>query len=410
MFGDYPARGDTGDELVATLYVTLFGRAPGAEGFAYWRDQLAAGALPDAPALAQAMFDTPAARTQYPRGLSAEETVTRFYEHTLGRSPDSGGLAFWTDKLERAPDTGTVIAAMVEGVLSFDPGAVGDAELAAQGARSQALLGNRIAVAEHFAVEGPGTVEGAHAVVERVTPQTDTSSREAIAAFIDAALGGAEPTAALEASIAADPRLDGHRGMLEGLMEAAWGNWSRHFDADMADRSLEVGLAYDPRDDGTLAWAYTPLIGTGSNAVDGNTWMRTIAEHELITGEDANGASLDGTITVAEPLEEFLADPDFAETVLTHEMGHLIGILDTLDPFTSTAFEARSSDGFFHGERSGALALAPLPNGEWDGSHLAEGLMAPGLAPGGHAEVTATELDLLADIGLPMETEPYLLA
>ncbi|WP_440998184.1 hypothetical protein [Arhodomonas sp. SL1] len=59
---------------------------------------------------------------------------------------------------------------------------------------SQALFENKVAVAEYWAVNGAGTVEGASEVVDAVSADSDTSSDEAIQSIIDDALAEAPDT------------------------------------------------------------------------------------------------------------------------------------------------------------------------------------------------------------------------
>ena len=107
---------------IAALYAALFGRAPEKDGLAYWIGQLA---TLSAPAVAQAMFDCPPARTYYPAGMNNHELVTAFYGYVLGRTPDTEGLQYWAGelaslKLASPYPVGQLIVNMVAAVYAYD--------------------------------------------------------------------------------------------------------------------------------------------------------------------------------------------------------------------------------------------------------------------------------------------------
>ncbi len=135
------------------LYVALFGRAPEAEGIAYWVNQLNGGTTIEK--VAQDMFNVEPSRAYYPASLSNQGLVTQFYTNVLGRTPDQEGLAYWTQRLdsfakegpihERALAQGKLILEIIQAVVNYkgvDP----------QGLLSQSLFKNKVAVAQEFAL------------------------------------------------------------------------------------------------------------------------------------------------------------------------------------------------------------------------------------------------------------------
>jgi hypothetical protein len=95
------AAGTPGDATVgevARLYRAFFGRRVETGGLGYWSGRLQAG--DPVTSVARAFGGTAEFRAQYD-GLGNAEVVTRAYANTLGRAPDPGGAAYWTDRLDR---------------------------------------------------------------------------------------------------------------------------------------------------------------------------------------------------------------------------------------------------------------------------------------------------------------------
>ena len=101
---------------ITQLYVALFGRAPEADGFAYWVGMLESGKT--FAQVAQSMYDAPAAKAVYPAFLLNAEIITKFYTNVLGRQPDQAGLDYWTAQLN-TKTKGQVIADMITAVTTY---------------------------------------------------------------------------------------------------------------------------------------------------------------------------------------------------------------------------------------------------------------------------------------------------
>jgi len=79
---------------LAELYVAVLGRAPDAEGFAYWTNALSQGATLE-QINAEWMTNQVEVQTRY-EGLNPDQFLSAIYENVLGRMPDAAGLAYWT--------------------------------------------------------------------------------------------------------------------------------------------------------------------------------------------------------------------------------------------------------------------------------------------------------------------------
>lgn len=185
--------------IVARLYVALFGRAPDAEGLAFWVHQLEQGQ--SVTSVANTMLATGPAQALYPQGMSGPESVTQLYVQVLGRQPDTEGLDFWTHRLEElSGDLGTLVDELINVVVHYTPPA--DPQLAALGQHSKDLFENRVEVGVHFASKG-GPIDKAAAVLATVTDAA--SSVEAGKAWIDTLMAGPSPTPTPTPSPAPEP-------------------------------------------------------------------------------------------------------------------------------------------------------------------------------------------------------------
>ena len=98
--------------LIAGFYDSTLGREPDAGGLQYWIDQIDGGMTP--AAVASRFY---ASQEYYERsGGTADGWVGDLYEEILLRAPDAGGLRHWADKA-RAGVSRTVIAADFYGSL-----------------------------------------------------------------------------------------------------------------------------------------------------------------------------------------------------------------------------------------------------------------------------------------------------
>jgi len=83
------------------LYIAYFNRAPDALGLFYWGTRLGEGMT--LPEIADSFFVQPETRAAYPDPEDTETFVSTVYRNVLGRAPDADGFAYWKDQLETNP-------------------------------------------------------------------------------------------------------------------------------------------------------------------------------------------------------------------------------------------------------------------------------------------------------------------
>jgi uncharacterized cupredoxin-like copper-binding protein len=141
---------------VSQLYVSLFGRAPDAEGLGFWASALADGMT--MARLAQEMYNTSPARDYYPTAATNREIVATFYLNVLGREADAGGLDFWTREMDVAATKGDVFAKLLNNVVNYTGSD-------AAGLKSQALFLNKVSVAQYYGEQGGDIINAADVLV-----------------------------------------------------------------------------------------------------------------------------------------------------------------------------------------------------------------------------------------------------
>ncbi|MBU3587833.1 S8 family serine peptidase [Polynucleobacter sp. 31A-FELB] len=97
------------------LYLGFFGRAPDAAGLYYWSTQISAGASPLDVANG---FARSQEFVQNYGSLSAAGQVRLAYENILERSPDAGGLAYWTGRLQSGTSIGEIVWSLVHSAFT----------------------------------------------------------------------------------------------------------------------------------------------------------------------------------------------------------------------------------------------------------------------------------------------------
>ena len=102
---------------ISNLYVSLFGRAPDGEGLGFWVSSYSNGNT--LAKIAQAMYDTAPARAYYPLFATPSEVVTTFYTNVLGRAPDAEGLAFWVKEYNASATQGAFFEKLISTVVNY---------------------------------------------------------------------------------------------------------------------------------------------------------------------------------------------------------------------------------------------------------------------------------------------------
>jgi hypothetical protein len=103
---------------ISQLYVSLFGRAPDGEGLGFWVSSYSNGN--SIAKIAQSMYDTAPARAYYPLFATPSEVVTTFYTNVLGRAPDAEGLAFWVKEYNASATQGAFFEKLINNVVNYN--------------------------------------------------------------------------------------------------------------------------------------------------------------------------------------------------------------------------------------------------------------------------------------------------
>ena len=161
----------TNEDKVQEAFISYYGRPADPGGLTYWLGQLDEGVTFDV--MLQSFGASEEAVTLFGNKTN-EETVKTLFQQILGRTPDSGGLAFYVGKLEDGSMTGITIAQNV-----FDGATGNDAK----------MVSNKLAVAKAFntsldthekksAYSGNEAVVSLRAMLASVDSSTDPTSFE----------------------------------------------------------------------------------------------------------------------------------------------------------------------------------------------------------------------------------------
>lgn len=141
------------------LYIALFNRAPDGAGFAFWTQALENGA--SLTVIAQSMLAAPEALAIYPAAQNNAQFVTSYYTNVFGRAPDAEGLAFWSAVLAAEGGAASFsaratlvlkIADIVSAPLTSKPAGMSDTAYA-QTVADRVMFANKIEFSVYFAAE-----------------------------------------------------------------------------------------------------------------------------------------------------------------------------------------------------------------------------------------------------------------
>ena len=79
------------------MYIAYFNRAPDAEGLFYWGTRLSEGMGKEQ--IAKSFYVQPETQALYTNPDDTEGFVTAVYNNFLGRAPDAEGFAYWVSEL-----------------------------------------------------------------------------------------------------------------------------------------------------------------------------------------------------------------------------------------------------------------------------------------------------------------------
>ena len=80
-------------QLITSLYVAAFGRAPDKGGLAYWSAQMDAGLSYDN--VVYSFLSSPEAEVRYGKDVSEQTFLANLYSNVLNRAVDEGGAKYW---------------------------------------------------------------------------------------------------------------------------------------------------------------------------------------------------------------------------------------------------------------------------------------------------------------------------
>ncbi|MDG1066867.1 MAG: DUF4214 domain-containing protein [Sulfitobacter sp.] len=169
---------------IVALYAGYFDRAPDPAGLQFWIDQIDAGR--DFATIAQDFANGPEAKALYPfltvpDVATASTFVTAVYQNLFGRAPDAEGLAFWTKVIEdQTVPVGDMIQAIINGAVT-DPDATVLANKAAAGLDFATQAGDTLGF-----VYDAAAAAAAKAVMDGITadPATVDAAKAATDVFL----------------------------------------------------------------------------------------------------------------------------------------------------------------------------------------------------------------------------------
>lgn len=88
------------DWRVSEIYIATLGYAPDDEGLQYWVGELDAGIGWTPLSVAESFFDQPLVQALYPEGQDLGVFVDALYRNLFGRAPDADGRAYWLAELQ----------------------------------------------------------------------------------------------------------------------------------------------------------------------------------------------------------------------------------------------------------------------------------------------------------------------
>jgi hypothetical protein len=113
---------------ITELYLGAFNRAPEKSGLQFWDAQLAAGK--SFAEVVDTVFSLPVVKAIYPDTMSTNDFLTAVYTNVFGKAPDADGLAYWNTQLAAGQSRGNVVTKMIDAGLATPDGTPGKAFIA----------------------------------------------------------------------------------------------------------------------------------------------------------------------------------------------------------------------------------------------------------------------------------------
>lgn len=164
---------------ITKIYLGAFNRAPEKSGLEYWTAEVAAGK--GLNQVIDTIFSLPVVKAIYPDSMSNTQFLTAVYTNVFGKAPDAEGLAYWNGQLTAGVERGRVVITMIDAGLGTADGTPGKAFIAnrLQAATYSAdlQLTRGLEVDEHKQIalmqdigEDPASLSSGLAAIDRATP------------------------------------------------------------------------------------------------------------------------------------------------------------------------------------------------------------------------------------------------
>jgi len=149
---------------MAEIYIAYFGRAPDADGIAYWINEIQTGVMDIDAITTNWANEQPEFKEVFGENVTHEEFVTKVYQNVLGREPDTEGLDYWTNEMSNGIlNTNNMVTAVVNG-----------AKATTGSSDDKAILGNRAEAGIALADAGINDIEFAKKIVKSVSSDVNT--------------------------------------------------------------------------------------------------------------------------------------------------------------------------------------------------------------------------------------------
>ena len=113
---------------ITKIYLGAFNRAPEKSGLEYWTAEIANGKTLNQ--VIDTIFSLPVVKAIYPDSMSNSAFLTAVYTNVFGKAPDAEGLAYWNAQLTAGQERGRVVITMIDAGLGTPDGTPGKAFIA----------------------------------------------------------------------------------------------------------------------------------------------------------------------------------------------------------------------------------------------------------------------------------------
>ncbi len=393
-------------DLTQLMYVAYYGRPGDQGGIDYWAGVFDASS--DLNGALSAFGTSPEFLAGFGT-LSTEALIDGLYQQLFNRDADPAGRAWYADLITSGQSTLARIAM--------------DIALGAQG-EDETIVANKILVANGFNAQAASAafeytsadIPAARKLLTQVTETTESVTQAE--QYAQEVVSNTTTPISIHFSDTSGV-MGQYQNEIEAAIRSAWAEWDQYL-AGHRDASIEINVvSTDSTTD--LALAKSVVGTTIGETFNGKSVVQDIVGYELIHGIDENGTDFDGQITIStyflsqEGYYDFSTDGSVTadqfsfQTVMTHEIGHMLGFsaLLTNSSYTTTFQTLVSSQDRFIGEHAQVIYGGEIPLDSASVVHLSESafngyLMSPEPERGQDSTISTLELAMAEDIGLPV--------